>query len=639
MKRLLKLCVMVLVLAAAGLSVAVLLIPVETYKKEAVARVKALTGRDLTIAGDVHVSLWPDIGVRLEKAALSNPPGYNDAQMLEVDSLVAEVALLPLLHGDLRVKRFVLDKPVIHLEIAANGVPNWEFSKQAVQAETNTGAAAPASNALPPVLLGKMKIKNGEFTYRDRRSGKVVTASGMDLDVAAKSPSSPLTVSGNVNWNRQRVEFSLRADKPRALLQNGESPFKAELKSGSLLLFTFDGRATSKNAQGTTEFRTVSLPKLAAWTGSSFSWKGQAPLAFGLHGDAVCSASGCAFAKADIALDDIRASGSLKAAWGGPVPIVEAKLATGKLDLNPYLPQSQKHASLLVSDAQAAEGWSTERIDLSGLLATNAVVSLSADGLLYGATELGKLTLGAQLTGGTLTLNVPSVTLYGGTAKLTATVTSANAISASLSASGVQVQPFLKDFAQFDRLSGTGAIQAQITGQGASQRDIVSSLGGKGDIRLTDGMVRGIDLASLIRNAKALVTGADTSAQKTDFSEMGGTFTIEKGIVKHDDFVMKAPLLRVKGAGTVDLPQRYVRYRLTPGVVGTAAGQGGKDKDGLGVPVNVEGSFEHLSFRPDFKSAIQQAIQNPTQAKAALKTIKKNLNPDSLKNLLNGLGR
>ncbi|MEQ1705806.1 MAG: AsmA-like C-terminal region-containing protein, partial [Rickettsiales bacterium] len=175
-----------------------------------------------------------------------------------------------------------------------------------------------------------------------------------------------------------------------------------------------------------------------------------------------------------------------------------------------------------------------------------------------------------------------------------------------------------------------------ITGHGASQRDIVSSLNGKGNIKVNDGEIRGVNIAQLVSNAKAMVTGADTSGDKTKFSELSGTYTIAQGIVKNDDLAMKAPLLRLKGAGTVDLPNRYVNYRLIPSVVATLKGQGGEDKTGLEIPVVVEGNFEKLKFTPDLASVAEDALKDPEKIKDTVKTIKESIKKDNVKDLLKG---
>ena len=57
------------------------------------------------------------------------------------------------------------------------------------------------------------------------------------------------------------------------------------------------------------------------------------------------------------------------------------------------------------------------------------------------------------------------------------------------------------------------------------------------------------------------------------------------------------------GAGTVDLPQRTVNYRVTPNVAGV-----------LAVPVDVTGPWDNLSYRPDLAGIAKGLAEDPGKA-------------------------
>ena len=369
-------------------------------------------------------------------------------------------------------------------------------------------------------------------------------------------------------------------------------------------------------------------------------WNGDTKLALAVQGAANCTTSQCALGKTKITFDDAVLQGDIKANFAGSVPSIGGKLASDKINLNHYLPKQDKQVSIqLINSAQAADatGWDTKPIDFSALKAANVNLALDIKEILYQATTLGKTQLNLKLENGALALDIPHVELYSGSAKLAATANTGGAISFNMDANNVQIEQLLKDFASNDRLTGVANLSSSITAHGNSQRDIVSSLNGKGQIKVNDGTIKGVNIAQVISNAKAMVTGVDTSSEKTQFSELGGTYTIAQGIVKNDDLVMKAPLLRLKGAGTVDLPNRYVKYLLTPTVVATLQGQGGKDKTGLDIPVIVEGTFEKLKFTPDLASVANDALKNPEKIKDTVKSIKESVKkPEDLKNMLKG---
>lgn len=641
MKRLIKWIAVLFILLVAVLVAAPFFIPLDTVKKIASEKVKEITGRDLVIAGDIKASMWPDIGVTLKQVTLSNPEGYSDKYMAEIGELTAEVALMPLLHGDVQIKQFVINKPVIHLEVNKKNVGNWQFAQKPESNDVAANPEAPKKPAGAVPTLGKIKINDGDFTYRDVNTGKLYNAGNVNLDIKMPSPESALDVLAKLTLNKEAVDISLHVEQPVKFLneKGGDSPVKTSVKIGSLISLAFEGKGSAQGASGNVDLNSGSLLALSAWAGKKMDWKGDTKLSLATKGALSCTTSQCSFTKANISLDDAVLTGDVKINFAGAVPAIDAKLASDKIDLNHYLPKPEKQVWIeLISNAQAAAtGWDTKPIDFSGLKAANANISLDIKEMLYQAATLSKIALNIKLANGALALDIPHVELYNGNAKIAATANTSGAISASLDVNNVQIEPLLKDFAQFDRLTGTANFNTSISGHGNSQSAIISSLNGKGEIKVNDGTIRGVNIAQVVSSAKAMVTGVDTSSEKTQFSELGGTYIITSGIVKNDDLVMKAPLLRLKGAGTVDLPNRYVKYLLTPTVVATLQGQGGKDKTGLDIPVMVEGNFEKLKFTPDLASVANDALKNPEKIKDTVKSIKESVKkPEDIKNLLKG---
>ena len=66
--------------------------------------------------------------------------------MVSLEQLNVQVAVLPLLGGNVVIDSFVLDKPVINLEVDRQGRPNWVFTPA-------SGAGAGASALDEPCAL------------------------------------------------------------------------------------------------------------------------------------------------------------------------------------------------------------------------------------------------------------------------------------------------------------------------------------------------------------------------------------------------------------------------------------------------------------------------------------------------------
>ena len=64
--------------------------------------------------------------------------------------------------------------------------------------------------------------------------------------------------------------------------------------------------------------------------------------------------------------------------------------------------------------------------------------------------------------------------------------------------------------------------------------------------------------------------------------------------------------LRLAGAGTVDIPQRSLQYRIEPKIAATTEGQGGEQNvGGVSVPVIVQGPWDNLSYKPDLSALLK----------------------------------
>ncbi|MBT5659425.1 MAG: AsmA family protein, partial [Rhodospirillaceae bacterium] len=83
---------------------------------------KAATGRDLKIAGQFELDLLTlEPALTVDDVTLANAPWGSRPEMLSIKSLELEVALIPLLSGNVVVKRLVLVAPDILLETNKKG--------------------------------------------------------------------------------------------------------------------------------------------------------------------------------------------------------------------------------------------------------------------------------------------------------------------------------------------------------------------------------------------------------------------------------------------------------------------------------------------------------------------------------------
>ena len=98
----------------------------------------------------------------------------------------------------------------------------------------------------------------------------------------------------------------------------------------------------------------------------------------------------------------------------------------------------------------------------------------------------------------------------------------------------------------------------------------------------------------------------ENAAEKTDFATLGASFKIAKGQAQTADLRLAGPLVRMTGAGTVDLPGKTLKFRVDPQLVASLEGQGGKtDLQGLGVPIMIAGPWAKPSIYPDIEGILK----------------------------------
>lgn len=357
-------------------------------------------------------------------------------------------------------------------------------------------------------------------------------------------------------------------------------------------LAAFAGVETPKGAKGA--YRSLTLAGDVRTTG---------PNAFGLD-------------LARLTLDDISAKGRVAADLSA-APRISAELTTGPLDLRPYMTGGDA--------GPAGPGWSREKIDLAGLGAFSGDFKIRAESVaLPPDVSLGVSDITAKLEAGRLDLTIRELGFYGGgvTGEVSVNGLKGNALSANVSASAVRLLPMLKALADVGLIQGTGRAVIDVTGGGASLHDIMNSLDGKGSMKLTDGAIVGYDIAGMVRNVTSAFTGDAGGRRNTDFSEVSGSFNIKKGVMSNADFQFLGPLLRVVGAGTVDLGAQTVNFRMTPKAVASLKGQGGSlAAKGVAFPLLISGPWSNPSIRPDLEAGITELLKDPAGAIDALKGV------------------
>ncbi|MES2682358.1 MAG: AsmA family protein [Pseudomonadota bacterium] len=293
---------------------------------------------------------------------------------------------------------------------------------------------------------------------------------------------------------------------------------------------------------------------------------------------------------------------------------VSFALTADRLDADRYLPPAPRPGASIGADATAAakaDANATELpVDLVNQL--NAQGTLEVGSMKLKNLKLAKVRLKLEGTKGATHRQQLAASLYGGTADLALTIAPGARHTVKLALSSINAAPFLKDLIDSDKLSGKGSLILDATTAGRTVGAAKKALDGKLAFNLSDGAVKGFNLGQIMRSGQALLARqvpAAATTESTDFAELRGSGVIADGVIKSDDLTAKNPLLRLEGAGEVNLVNETINYLAKPTLVNTAGGQGGKEMAGLSgivVPVRISGNLYTPKVSIDWQSALKQ---------------------------------
>lgn len=614
------------------------------YKPLLVEQVQARYQRTLSIPGPIGLTLWPRLGVKLGEASLSerNAP----AAFAAIRSAQVSLAVWPLLKRQVVVDRAALDGLRATVVRNADGTLSIDdlLAKDPV-----APAPAPAASAGPPLVLdiAGIAVTDAELVYDDRQNQRRVTLSKASLETGrvADGVATPLKLQARVDATAPKLGATLalqgRLERGPAAGRIALRDLKAELGAtfeGRDLQVTLEGALEGDGAAQRYEFKPL---KIAATLPNPAGGR----LAMNAQGEANVTLAGAGRVGAQLSgtFDESRFQARVTMPRLAPAAYTfDAEI--DKLDLDRY------RAAAPAADPKAPAG-PEKPIDLSALRELDASGALRVGAFQVLNLKAANLRVGLKAAGGRMVVDPIAADLYQGRVAGSATVaaTSPPRIGLQQQLTGIAIGPLLKDLANQDRLEGKGNVTLDVTTTGATVSAMTKALGGRATLALADGAVRGINVAQTIRQAKARLGGGGTSGngtaantERTDFSELTGSFDITNGVARNTDLAAKTPLLRIGGAGEVDLGAERLDYTVKATVVATLEGQGGPELQALRgqtIPVKLSGPFSAIDWKIDFagmakEAAGQKIEEKKEQAKERLKEEAREKLGDKLKGLL-----
>lgn len=323
-------------------------------------------------------------------------------------------------------------------------------------------------------------------------------------------------------------------------------------------------------------------------------------------------------------------------------PAIKFDVELDQLDADLYLPKKSTATAAPQTQSQAKQA--EQPLDLSALRKLNLDGSLRIGALKIMEVKSTQLRVNVKALNGLVNINPISARLYqgsiNGSLSLNAQTTPSLAIIQNLN--GVNVAPLAKDAANLDMLEGNGNIGVNLTTRGNTVSAMKKALNGRFSLNLVDGAVKGIDIDKKLLAAQAMLSGgggvtseslAANPDEKTIFREFKATFKVTNGVAHNDDLSLRTDLVRVSGAGDINIGNDSVAYLAKAAIARTADG-----KSGITVPVHVSGPYANLKYTLDYGAMLRDAVKQKVDEKIeSRKEELKNQLQDQLKDKLKGL--
>jgi len=230
------------------------------YQEELSSIVKAETGFDLTINGEIKWRYWPPIAIDVTGVEL-RPSGAQNT-LMTLDNVAVDLKLLPLIFGaELAIDGLTIDGLTVNAKVDAEGKGNWEVAGNSRDADV---AAENGDRSNVKLDIAGISISNANISYVEQATAShyVILINALttgpvlydeltpiDFDIIIEDKPaklrSELTGSGNLAFNAGFTQYQFKAlaintktsmpdmgDIPASVTLSGS----ADLQAGTLVL-------------------------------------------------------------------------------------------------------------------------------------------------------------------------------------------------------------------------------------------------------------------------------------------------------------------------------------------------------------------------------------------------------------------
>ena len=572
---------------------------------------KKYTGRKLTIAGDIKVKISLSPTFEANNVSFQNAPWSTYPEMIRANHIEVQLALIPLIKGNINVKRLTLLNPDFMMEINKSGKTNLEFN---LPAQKKVGAAPVKKDEKETALFDfkEIFIKDGKLTVKNHQKktthvltidqGRQKSAELMgeaDIELKGSFNDIPFKVSGKIgSWAGMTdpdvsypVDLMAKiAQMDIAIIGKIQDPLAAK---------GIDVRFSAKGDD---------LAKIENITQEPLPIKG--PFHISSH---LIAAKTEKIQMSDMLIEmgNSKLNGSVTLDRSGKKPRISGDLVSETLDLRPMLINREKKAAdskekTTKPERKSDKLFQNTPLKLDGLHLFNAAVDLQIKHMLLPKLAFDNIVTKVRLQDGDLTVNPLTAFIGGG--KL---VNSLNVqakenmafVDVNVDIKQMNLGEMLKKLEITQALEGILDLDIKLKGQGKSVAGLMAGLNGDVVASLGEGKIPTGYLSLVSADISAtLMRIINPFGKKMDSTQINCAvcdFNIKNGMAKSNIIIFDDPHKTLLSKGEINLKTEKLDFHIET-----------KPKKGIGTQDTAKLSVSLSKITKPFK--LGGTLANPS---------------------------
>jgi AsmA protein len=609
MKTFLKVFAGLLVLLVIAVGVFLYTFNANDYKEELAEFAENIAGRPISISGNIDISIYPWIGIKVDNVSIENPPGFSNKTFASIGQLDIKIEIKPLLQKRLNIEKLVLHDLAVNFEKNTWGASNWSDLTA-----TSGSAEVESKFGLDGLAIGGVEVTDANLSWLDVNTGKQFNISKMKLvtEAVIKGQPLPITLNAYVKSNqpkwqgkvlvKTRLEFN--EDSPVLNAKKLKLVVKAALPSTTLkkvsIAMIADGQVNVQTQKAKLSKARLSVLGLLMTGELDIENVFSKPVIHGplkvksfkaqtlakhlkitppqmANAQSLKNISLTTLFKTDFdsvhldnisaKIDETRINGFLHVT-GIDRPVVRYNLDVDKIGLHNYRTTGSEsdHDEILLP---------VDFIRTSDLEGTFDIETVTVDDV-----ELTDFHITSNIKNGTLTAS--PISMLAGESGINATVQlDATEIPQAVFTVTVDnvdandsINPLLKTIIGDEslRLEGIVNADANLQASGSSLTALNNSMKGTIKVNMDRTIVQGIDIEHASRSVVADYANKNNfktratyvpeykADHKTEFNSLSATFNASNGKLLNNDLLLVSEKVNLNGSGSIDFSNRKLDY-------------------------------------------------------------------------------